>query len=171
MSRTRMSSREFRRSRSQSPLSRVREFARDLPYEEGPTPGAYTAAPPPPYTSSPFDLILPYIRFIRQCLKSSKVNQKYLCLRRLIVSQFSGGAKGTFRPELSPPKGRSERTLFRMFYRDLQVLESQATCKSFTRLASIAGSSFLTNMADSTSVFLSCGPRLYSWKTSSIPSL
>ena len=30
----------------------------------------------------------------------------------MIASQFSGGAEGTSRPELSPPKGWSERTLF-----------------------------------------------------------
>ena len=42
-----------------------------------------------------------------------KVDQKCLWLRRLIVSQVSGGAEGTSRPELSSPKGQSERTLFR----------------------------------------------------------
>ena len=34
--------------------------------------------------------------------------------RRLRFSQFSGGSGGTSRPELSSPKGRSERTLFRI---------------------------------------------------------
>ena len=33
--------------------------------------------------------------------------------RRLTFSEFSGGSGGTSRPELSSPKGRSERTLFR----------------------------------------------------------
>ena len=32
----------------------------------------------------------------------------------MVGSQFSGGAEGTSRPEISPPKERSERTLFQV---------------------------------------------------------